>query len=62
MACIERVQTSVHARLHLVQMGYGVGCSKSASNARPFLLHFKLPETRRKKTQALMEATRLASG
>ena len=62
MACIERVQTSAHACLHLVQMGHGVGCSKSASKARPFLLHFKLPETRRKKTQALMGATRLASG
>ena len=39
-----------------------VGCSKLASKARPFLLHYKLPETRCKKTQALMGATRLASG
>lgn len=35
-----------------------VGCSKLASKARPFLLHYKLPETRCKKTQALMGATR----
>ena len=49
MACIERVLTSAHACLHLMQMGYDVGFSKSASKARPFLLHFKLPETRRKK-------------
>lgn len=35
-----------------------VGCSKLASKALPFLLHYKLPETRCKKTQALMGATR----
>ena len=39
-----------------------VVCSKLASKARPFLLHYKLLETRYKKTQALMGATRLASG
>ena len=38
-----------------------VVCSKLASKARPFLLHYKLLEMRYKKTQALM-ATRLASG
>ena len=38
-----------------------VVCSKLASKARLFLLHYKLLETRYKKTQALM-ATRLASG
>ena len=48
---------------HIVMLlPFQVGCSKSASKARPFLLHFKLPETRCKKTQALMGATRLASG
>ena len=41
---------------------YKVGCSKLASKVRSFLLHFKLPETRCKKTQALMGATRPASG
>ena len=35
---------------------FQVECSKSASKARAFLLHFKLPETRCKKTQALMGA------
>ena len=30
-----------------------VVCSKLASKARPFLLHYKLLETRYKKTQAL---------
>ena len=39
-----------------------VVCSKLASKARLFLLHYKLLETRYKKTQALMGATRLASG
>ena len=39
-----------------------VVCSKLASKARPFLSHYKLLETRYKKTQALMGATRLASG
>ena len=39
-----------------------VVCSKLASKARPFLLHYKLLEMRYKKTQALMGATRLASG
>ncbi len=36
-----------------------VVCSKLASKARLFLLHYKLLETRYKKTQALMGATRL---
>ena len=35
-----------------------VVCSKLASKARLFLLHYKLLETRYKKTQALMGATR----
>ena len=39
-----------------------VVCSKLASKARPFLLHYKLLEMRYKKTQALMGAMRLASG
>ena len=39
-----------------------VGCSKLASKARPFLLHYKLLKRAAKKTQALMGATRLASG
>ena len=39
-----------------------VVCSKLASKARPFLLHYKLLEMRYKKAQALMGATRLASG
>ena len=38
-----------------------VGCSL-ASKARPFLLHYKLLKRAAKKTQALMGATRLASG
>ena len=36
-----------------------VGCSKLASKARPFLLHYKLLKRAAKKTQALMGATRL---
>ena len=39
-----------------------VVCSKLASKARLFLLHYKLLETRYKKMQALVGATRLASG
>ena len=35
-----------------------VVCSKLASKARPFLLHYKLLETRYKKTLPLMGATR----
>ena len=35
---------------HIVMLlPFQVECSKSASKARPFLLHFKLPETRCKK-------------
>ena len=34
------------------------GCSKLASKARPFLLHYKLLKRAAKKTQALMGTTR----
>ena len=37
-----------------------VVCSKLASKARPFLLHYKLLETRYKKTQALMGGRRVS--
>lgn len=33
MACIERVQTSAHARLHLVQMGYDAAITNTFTSS-----------------------------
>ena len=62
-AFFEMSWSPVKVQKHVIMLlPFQAGCSKSVSKARAFLLHFKLPETRCKKTQALMGATRLASG